>query len=200
MDCPICKNKRHIFVEGKGWQRCKCVAEMRVERIMKASHFPIPLQKVDSKEFKTNTAAKQNLGKAISIQVNEFNKKPFFIFSTSVEKEKVAAIITRYLVLNHPSIESVRYIDLTNLTENFFSKEPSGEEIDYKDVDVLTLSIGKEITNSAHRSILYNILYDRCVNEKFTIVISSIPRGRILQTYQESVNDLLLQNFEFYEC
>ena len=202
MICNICNNKRHVFVEGKGWVRCQCAEDMRVNRIMQKSGIPITLQRIESTKFKVTTPNKKTLSEAIKRQVQEFNSTPMFIYSATLEKDIVAAIITRYSIVQHKNIETAKYISLEELTEAFFNKEvEEGQEtIPLKDVDILTISIGKEITNTAHKNILYKLLYDRILDERFTIIISSIPKIRLLSRYGENVNEIISMYFEFYEC
>ena len=202
MICNICNNKRHVFVEGKGWVRCQCAEDMRVNRIMQKSGIPLTLQRIESTKFKVTTPNKKTLSEAIKRQVQEFNSTPMFIYSATLEKDIVAAIITRYSIVQHKNIETAKYISLEELTEAFFNKEvEEGQEtIPLKDVDILTISIGKEITNTAHKNILYKLLYDRILDERFTIIISSIPKIRLLSRYGENVNEIISMYFEFYEC
>ena len=198
MFCELCKNKRHIYIEGKGWTKCKCVKELHAQRILSNSNLPSSLQIIDSEVFIQNSPDRKRLGEAISKEVKEFNKKPFFIYSNSLDKDRAAAIITRYLVLRHQEIETVYYNDLNSITEEKF--EGSQDRPNYNNIDILILSIGQEITNNAHKSTLYNLLYSRILGEKFTIVLSAFPKSRILQIYQKQIDDLFKENFEFYEC
>lgn len=201
MKCEKCGNKRHVYIQDKGWVRCSCLDEIRAKRIMRDSMFPIPLQNLESSSFKMTTPKKKELGEALLKQLKNFDPKPFFIYSMSTEKEKVAAILTRYLIKQHKEFTSARYISLEDMTESFFKRQQEEEDVvPVEEVSILTLSIGKEITNMAHRTILFNLLYSRILNERFTIVISSIPRLRLRAQYLEKVDDLFTQNFKFFEC
>lgn len=202
-ECKICNGKRHIFKEGVGWVRCSCVGEARADRIMAKSNFPVALHRLSSSSFKMSTKERIALGEAIKKEISSFDKKPFFIYSSSLEKDRVAAIISRYLIKQHASIESVSFTSLEALTEAFFKKEDQEtEEVEQfnRKADIVTISIGKEITNTAHRNILYKLLYDRILGEQFTIIISSIPKSRIRQVYLEDVDNLLTEYCSFFEC
>lgn len=196
--CPLCNNKRHIFDPVKGWVRCSCVDELRILRIMTAAKFPPALIKLKDSDFKMNTSEQKRLGLAIKGLIMTMTPKFTYIYSSSPVKEKVSAIITRYAILNNKDVESARYLNLGNLTESIFDKDQ--EQIDLSECDILVLSIGKEITNSAHRSTLYNTLYDRLVNEAFTIVLSSVPKQGVISKYGEEAGTLIKENFEFFEC
>ena len=202
MNCKICGNKRHVFVQGKGWVRCSCYKQSRAERIMSFSGFPKNLHNIESEVFIPDTPDRKQLAMAIKEEVESYGKVPFFIYGNTIDKDKVAAIISRYLVMNFEEIDSVRYIDLNSLTENKFTKDSIQDEnyVPYEEVDILTLSIGKEITNNAHRSTLYNLLYSRILAERFTIILSAFPKSRILQIYQKQIDEFIASNFKFFTC
>ena len=198
--CPLCNNKRHIFKPGVGWIRCKCVDQLRADRIMFASGFPEALCTIESESFKPgNDPNRKDLAKGISTIVKAYDRKPVFIHSIDPDKDRVAAIICRYLCILHPEINTVGYATLDALVQKWFGKETQ-INFDPHVVDIMVVSLGGEITNKSHQNVLYSILYDRILAERFTVITSAIPKNRILQVYHKAVDDLMANNFQFYEC
>ncbi len=200
--CPICNNKRHIFEEGRGWVRCNCIKELRAYHLMSKSGFPDSLWEVESGSFKPGTDPERNaLAQGIVSIVKNKDKQPIFIYSSTPDKDRAAAIICRYLAINHEDIKTISYITIDQLTQRQFGKTYENQaDIDPCTADITVVSIGKEMTNTAHRSSLYSLLYDRLLAEKFTIVISFLPKSRIVQVYQKSIDTLMERYFAFYSC
>lgn len=201
MACKLCNGTKHLYKEGLGWVRCQCWYDARARRIMGAGGFPIPLLDIESKSFSYTTPSRKRLGAAIKDEIANYGKAPFFIYSQSQEKEKAAAIITRYLLKKYPDIETCQFIKLDEVIEHHFNKD--SEEISLAEpesVDILALVLGDEITNKAHKNILYNLLYDRALHERFTLLLSFIPRELVKTRYDERLGNFLEQNFKFFEC
>lgn len=201
-DCPICNNKRHIFKEGKGWVRCECMAQLRADTIMSQSGFPDSLWSIESTQFKPGDNPDRNLlAQGIVSTVKNADKQPIFIYSNSPDKDIAAAIICRYSAIAQESVKSISYVTIDQLVQVQFGKEYENQsKVNPLFADITVLSIGREMTNNAHRSALYTILYDRILSQKFTIVCSFIPKNRILQIYHKAVDDLFNANFVFYSC
>lgn len=198
--CKICGNKRHIFKEGVGWVRCECYYQLRVERIMGKGRFPVPLLSAKDLDFKLSSPQRKALGVAIQQKVGEFNWKPMFIFSSTTAKDLAAVIIAKYIIINHSDVDSAIYTSLESLTESLFQKEKDEDAPDYLNCDILVLTIGKEMTNSAHKNLLYNIIYERVLNQRLLIILSSISKDNIGQIYSSKVTDLMGEYFDYYEC
>ena len=199
--CPLCNNKRHIFQPGVGWVRCKCVDQLRADSIMQTSGFPQALCTIESESFKPGSDPNRKaLATAIANMVKSYDKKPCFIYSMDPDKDRVAAIICRYLSILHPEIKSIGFATIDQLVQKSFGKDTTLPFDDINSVDLAVVSIGSEITNKGHQNLLYKILYDRILSERFIIITSSIPKNRILQVYHKAVDSLMENNFNFYEC
>ena len=197
--CPVCKNKRHVFKPGVGWVRCQCVDRLRANRIMSKSGFPESLHLIESDSFIPGSdPERKNMAEGIMSIVKNYQKRPIFIYSTSPDRDRVSAIICRYLSILHPEIETISFATLDQLVQAQFNS--SSEFNDFSKSDVSVISIGREITNKAHQNYLYSFLYDRILGEKFTVVSSAIPQNRILQVYHNAVDALMSENFDFYIC
>ena len=201
-NCPLCNNKRHIFQPGKGWVRCECVDQIRADRIMSKSGFPQSLWEIESSSFVPgNSKDRQNLAQGILSVVKQEKPKPVFIYSTSPDKDRAAAIICRYRAILNQSVQTISFMTIDQLVQKNFGK--GGELDDLLDplsADIAVLSIGKEMTNKAHQNALYSVLYDRVLAERFTIVSSFLEKNRILQVYHKAVDQLMENNFNFYSC
>ena len=201
--CKKCNNKRHIFEPGKGWVRCSCVNEIRANRIMSKSGFPEALWEISDATFKIKPDGdleRKRLAKDIKKMVKNNSKQPVFIYSDSIDKDRVAAIISRYMAIVNPSIETISYSKLDKIVQRNFKKDVDETIVDPFTADITVITIGDEITNKAHQNVLYNILYDRILGEKFTIICSFVPQNRILQIYHKAVDQLMSTYFTFYSC
>lgn len=200
--CPICNNKRHVFKEGVGWVRCECLGQLRADRLMAKSGFPDSLWFVESGSFKPgDDPNRKNLASGILTAVKQYTKTPIFIYSDTIDKDRAAAIICRYTAILHPEVESISYSTIDQLVQVHFGKTYENQSaIDPLTADITVISIGREMTNSAHRSALYSLLYDRTLANKFTIICSFLPKNRIVQVYQKAIDSFLEQNFIFYSC
>lgn len=200
--CPICNNKRHVFQEGKGWVRCECVGHLRADRIMSKSGFPDSLWSVESGSFKPgDDAERKKLANGIISIVKQDDRSPVFIYSESPDKDRAAAIICRYMSILHEDIKSVSFTTVDQLVQRQFGKDfENKSEADPVSADITVVSLGREMTNSAHRSALYSLIYDRILAEKFTIVCSFIPKNRVLQVYHKAIDGIMEKYFVFYSC
>ena len=201
-NCSKCNNKRHLFEPGKGWVKCECMNVIRANSIMSHSGFPNALWEIDSGSFKPGKDANRNaLAKGIVEIVNDYSKRPVFIYSDSPDKDRVSAIICRYITIKHPEVQSISFVTIDQLVQRQFGKVYENQsDVEPIDADIAVVSIGKEMTNKAHMNSLYSFLYDRILAEKFTIVSSFLPKNRIIQVYHKAVDDLMNKNFLFYSC
>lgn len=197
--CPVCNNTRHVLVNG-GWRRCSCLKNMKADRIMQEAQFPVTLVRVEASSFKMGNDKKKQLGEEILKRSKEWNSSPVFIFSQTPEKERAAAILTRYSAIKFPFVSTALFTKLDVVTEAFFAKDSEERTLKPEDVDILTLVIGNEIPNNAHRNILYNLLYTRLLNSKLTIICSSVPKDQLKPVYFDKVADIINENFSFFEC
>ena len=200
--CPICNNKRHIFKEGKGWVRCECLDQLRASRVMEKSNFPNSLWEIDSNEYVPGeNLDRKKLGQGIIAMVKNYDKQPIYIYSESVDKDVAAAIICRYTVILHPEVKTVAYVTMEQLVQMQFGKTfESLPNVDPWKADISVISIGREMTNNAHRSTFYSLLYDRVLAGKLTIVCSFVNKNRIVQVYHKAIDSLMEKNFVFYSC
>lgn len=200
MACEICKGSRHVFEKDKGWIRCTCWYRERAISLMKKGNFPSSLLQSRPEDFKMRTDKSKHMGAAIKKKITNFDTTPYFIYSITPVKELVAAIITKYSIINDKllNISRVQYITLGEWTENTFVKD--AENFDLKRMDILVLSVGREITNTAHKSHLFNILYEMVLHEKFVILLSAIPLSQFSQRYTDSCFQLINEYFDKFEC
>lgn len=196
--CKECGGKQHVFRDGK-WTRCTCWYNAHARRIMGAGGFPLPLLDIESSTLKYTTKGRKQLGAAIRQEVDSYAKSSFFIYSSTIDRDRAAAILVRYLLKKHSEIESALYSKLESLVEDHFNKELTDRPDPLK-AEILVISIGEEITNSAHKSLLYNILYDRALHARMTIIISSVMREGLRNRYDDRAASFIEENFKFYEC
>jgi len=200
--CPRCNNKRHIFQEGKGWIRCICVSYMRATKLMSKSGFPRALWEIEPKEFNPNHEEYlQELSQALTESAKTYDKQNMFIYSEFIEKDKAAAILCRSTAILHEEVKSISYTTIDQLVQRGFGKEYEGQsEVDPEDADITVVAIGAEMTNAAHRSRLYQFLYNRLLSNKQTVVVSWIPDTKLMQVYQKAITTLLTKYYKFYVC
>lgn len=200
MVCENCNGKKHVFIKDKGWVPCKCLESIKINRVLEKGNFNKALLKVRTEDFKLNTPNRVSLGKKIKeiVTTNNLSSR-LFVYSEDLTKDKVAVILVRSILTRNKNMDQVLFVSLQDIVDSYFNNEgPALSEV--KEKDLLVLSLGSEVTNVTHISLMYELLYHRILTDKFTLLVSSLPKDSISSIYKDKIFRLMNKYFDFFNC
>lgn len=190
MGCSICNGTRHIRQSDGTFKRCVCIGTLRAEQALRYSNLPDSLRKVSLESFDTDRPQHRRFMLFIKELTQKENTSYLSVISTpNIQREKFSAVLALVVLSLNESYSTLEYQQLDNIVSIYFSKEKY-----ISDADVLILQLGNEQTNSAHSSILYDIIYNRLLDEKYTIISTSLPEAEFIKIYSQRTFNLIKQN------
>lgn len=190
MGCSICNGTRHVRQPDGTFKRCVCIGTLRAEQALKYSNLPDSLRKVSLESFDTDKPQHRRFMLFIKELTNQPDSNFLSVISTpNIQREKFSVVLALVVLSLNELYASLEYQQLDNLVSVYFSKEKY-----ISDSDVLILQLGNEQTNSAHSSLLYDIIYNRLLDEKYTIISTSLSEADFIKFYSQRTFNLIKQN------
>ena len=212
-DCKLCKDTGYVTDENGQSQKCRCFREKEIEILYDQSNIRELIKKDNfqtlSFDYQTGED-RERFENAVSICQNfvrNFSKdySNLFIYgSVGTGKSFLSGCIANELLKKGHSVlyfSSVSFFEtIANYT--FGGKEKfEGTSIyeDLKDCDLLIIDdLGTEMNNSFVTSSLLNIINERHLNRKATIISSNLDPGQIEKLYTPRVFSRIISNY--YLC
>lgn len=195
MACNICNGTRHIRQQDGSFKRCVCLGTLRAEQALKFSNLPDSLRKVSLDSFDADKPQHKRFMLYIKQLAERSDPSYLTVISTAnIQREKFATVLALVVLSLNEAYSTLEYQQLDNLVSAYFSKEKYLVES-----DVLILQLGNEQTNSAHSSMLYDIVYNRILDEKFTILSTSLQEADFIKIYSQKTFNLIKQDGSYLQ-
>ena len=203
-DCNVCHNTRHIRNTSGLYVRCSCISEFSAAKLMYKKGWNQNLVLYDASKFKVKSQHQQNLIKKIADIVSSKDySKSLFIYSLSIDRDILSAILIKRMLMSDSNLKTLEKVSLNDLVDSYFNKsedsDSSNNEI-LESCDILQITVSDGLINTAHTSLLYNLLYNRILNGKFTVLLSNMPFATFNSVFKEKTEYLLKENYNFFNC
>lgn len=214
-ECNIC-NDTGYTKEGK---RCRCFNKQIIDNLYKMSNMVHVLNRENFSTFDINIFSneqynnekltpKQNMYKILEtcedfcINFDRFNMNLLFYGGTGLGKTFMCNCIAKTLLDMEKSVLYKTAYNLFELVENHkFNKQNTTEEdrINYSmifECELLIIDdLGTEFNNSFTNAELFNIINERLINEKKTIISTNLSLEQLAETYSDRIMSRVFNNF-----
>ncbi len=214
-ECPKCNDTGYL-ADGK---RCSCLNKQLINNLYNMSNMVRMLTKENFDTFDINVFSseayknekltpKQNMYKILEATedfCNNFNKTNMnllFYGGTGLGKTFICNCIAKSLIEREISVLYQTSFSLFETLENHkFNKQTETEEnrINYNmmfDCDLLIIDdLGTEFNNSFTNSELFNIINERLITEKKTIISTNLSLEQLAETYSDRIMSRVFNNF-----
>ncbi len=209
--CPDCKDTGFI-----GNQRCHCFKQATINIVYQQSHITESIKKDSFDNFfldyysaeidpAINKSPLQSAEQALKTMTElakdyKNNKKNIYLYGpTGTGKTLLANCLTRALLDQGISVIYLTAFNLFDIaSKKTFDHDLDANE-DYDalfDCEVLIIDdLGSEQTNKFHRSLVFQLVNERIVRNRSTIITSNLSIGDIKDLYGERVFSRITSNY-----